>query len=209
MGIGAAMRLGGVGTTALLAACAFGVVETPLRGPAPRSVLVLLPRDRTGLPDRDVRSLAFGADRALQERGYRALPLDVGFALASRCGDVADAAPGLDELQQLQRAADVDAVLQIVVDGWDLDDDRRLGAATWDIEWELVAVKDGQQLWRHRERGSWHRAPPEREDPTRAPDAEPPTLPFGSLRPRDFRDADDLAATLHRAAMARLPRRQP
>ncbi len=198
---------------ALAAACALGgVTETPLNGPAPRAVLVLPPRDGTGIPRRDLRGLASQLDRALQQRGYRSLPIDVGFDLARQAGwGASDAgastAPDAAMRQRLLQAAAVDAVLELTMDRWDATGERPLRSAEWDWTWRLVALADGAELWRHREQGQYHMAPQDQGDRTQAPDAEPATLPFGTLRPRAYRDATELAAALHRAAMARLPQR--
>jgi hypothetical protein len=199
--LGAAMFASGCGAPP--------VAVTPLRGPAPKGVLVLPPQDDTGAGRRDARDLAWFADRALQERGYRALPLDVGFDLARRFGP----GPGQPllpaDLLRLGRAAAVDAVLTIDVAAFETEGSRPLQSAQWDVAWTLVGVADAAPLWQYRGRGTWHRAPPDPGDLMRPIDAEPEVVPVGGMRPRDFRDERELAATLHRDAMARLPRREP
>src|SRR5262245_26434462 len=197
---------------AAVLACGCGaapVAVTPLRGPAPKGVLVLPPHDESGSGRRDARDLAWFADQALRERGYRALPLDVGFDLARQFGP----APGQPllpaDLLRLGRAAAVDAVLTIDVAAFETEGGRPLQSARWDVTWTLIGVADAAPLWHYRGRGTWHRAPPEHGDLLEPTDAEAAVVPFGGLRPRDFRDERELAATLHRDAMARLPRREP
>lgn len=190
----------------LAGACAFGeVAVTPLAGPAPRSVLVLAPVGR-GDELRDLRGLAVGADRALGERGYRAIPVEVGRAILRQCGLENVAEPAASDLRGLAQAADVDAVLAVDITRFELEGDRPLRAATWDLTWRLRATGDGAELWRHREAGGWRRSDDDRREERLGPDGEPATLPFGALAPVGYRDPEDLVLALHRAAMARLPR---
>jgi hypothetical protein len=192
----------------LFAACQIGGVEpTPLRGEAPASIMIARPRNASGIPDRELLDVLAGSDTALRERGYRVLPLGVGFDLAQRQGlDSAAFAPA--DLARLQLTADVDAVLFVEVSTW-APVGRVLESARWNLEWRLLATRGGGELWSHRDAGTWQEAPARPLDPTRAPDAERDVQPFGSAAAPHFRSAEELALSLHRAAFARLPARAP
>jgi hypothetical protein len=192
---------------AALAACAINAVPTtPIAGPVPVVVLVMPAHADPASPQLDVRGLESGADGALRDRGYRALPLDIGRDLLARSG-VDAAQPTVDQLRRLRIDANVDAVLAVVARRWRVDGDP-LAAADWDLSWSLRSTVTGAEIWRHDDAGSWRRAPVPVVDPNRSPDAFPDVQPFGSTTPTAFGDAGDLLRTLHRAAMARLPRSQ-
>jgi hypothetical protein len=191
----------------LLAACHVGgVPTTPLRGEVPDSILIARPRNSTGVPDRELLDVLAGADTALRERGYRVLPLAVGFDLARRHGFDSDSFEPRD-LGHLQLTTDVDAVLIVDVRAWTTVGSV-LEKAHWDLEWRLFSARDGGELWSHRDAGSWQPAQGEPLDPTRRPDAERDVIPFGRRTPEHFLSAAELALALHRAAFARLPARQ-
>ncbi|MGE3175127.1 MAG: GNA1162 family protein [Planctomycetota bacterium] len=190
-------------------ACRVGAVETtPLRGPSPRAVLVLPPRNGTVVPDRSVRGLASFVDDALRERGYRVLPLDVGFDLARKYGAPSPGEDDVGALQRLRLQAGVDAVLILDVRVWDVTPGRGVQpeSASWDMVWRLVATGDGGLQWEQRQQGSWVAGAAERLDPTRAIDAEPLPATIGGERPPQFRSERELLRALHRTALARLPR---
>lgn len=188
----------------LAAGCRVAEVEVvPLRGPVPASVLVLPPVDATGAPDVDVDAVATGADRAVRDRGYRVLPLRVGFDLARRHG-VDPRAPGARELLVLGRDAGVDAVLVIEVRDWQFTDGAER-SARWDLQWRLVATRDGSEQWSFASRDRW-RPPRERPAPVDRPSEEPDRVPFGTPAPPEYRSGAELAAALHAMAMARLPK---
>lgn len=193
----------------LLPGCRIGEVPTtPLLGPAPEGVLVLSPRNRTGIPDRVLLDVVAGVDTALRERGYRVLSLPVGFDLLRQQGIDPAGELSAEDGVRLKLTADVDAVLVIDVHGWQ-SSGRVLESATWDLDWRLLSTHSGGELWRHHDAGSWRPAPSRPLDPTRAPDAEPDVQPFGSSPSPVFRDAGELALALHRTAFQHLPRRLP
>lgn len=191
----------------LAGACRVGeVATTPLAGPVPEGVLVLPPVDLTPRPDADVRGLATGADEALRDRGYRALPLAVGFDLARTYGFLPGQPLDRGALFRLHRASAVDAVMLVEVEEWAVEGDppRR---ANWHVRWRLLPTRSEGVLWEHAEQGSWARRLPER-DPFRREGEEPEVIPFGGLEPVEYRSPVELIRALQRSAMARLPRRE-
>lgn len=191
-----------------VASCSWSSVPTtPLRGETPASVLVLVPQSMRVGPQADLRSLAFGADRALVARGYRALPLGAGFDLARRYGQVSGGETEEEALRRLHFQAGVDAVLHVEVADWEVSGERRFEHARWDLTWRLCSTKGGAEIWRHRLQGQWHRV----DDPmTHATPVseEPPPVEVGGSRAMSFASERDLVASLHRAAMERLPERE-
>ncbi|MEQ1631714.1 MAG: hypothetical protein ABL997_05040 [Planctomycetota bacterium] len=195
----------GLATVVVLAACgAARVGTTPFSGPPPTAVLVVPPRS-IGAPDSiDVRGLSFGADRALQTRGYRSLPLGAGFDLWNRFGASRKDEPEAEVLRRLQHQAGIDAVLVLEVSDWRVDQDNRLRSADWDITWRVLSAATGDEVWRHRLQGHWTRT---QEPPTqaRAWTEEPPPVEIGGTRAESFANERDLIAALHRSALLRLP----
>lgn len=190
------------------ASCSWSTVPTkPLRGDSPSSVLVMVPRStRTG-PQPDLRSLAFGADRALVLRGYRALPLGAGFDLARRYGQVTGGETEEEALRRLHFQAGVDAVLYVEVADWEVTGERRFENARWDLTWRLCSTKGGGELWSHQLQGQWHRVDDPMSHATPVSE-EPPPVEVGGSRAVSFASERDLVASLHRAAMERLPERE-
>lgn len=191
----------------VVAGCRLGTVPaTPLAGPSPRS-LVIAPLANRGVAA-GVDGLLAGVEQAMRARGYRVLPLGVGHDLIAQqelLPVVHLEAPGL---RRVKDALDVEAVLLVEVFAFDAEP-QPFDAASWDLQWRLLSTTTGGVLWQHREQGTWHRPLGEPIDPTRAPGAEQPVLPFGQAAPPVFRSVADLAMSLHRTAAARLPRHQP
>ena len=189
----------------VLAACGSArVATTPFSGPPPTAVLVLPPRALGTGDSVDLRFFAYGADRALQSRGYRSLPLGAGFDLWRRFGASRPDEPEVDVLRRLQHQAGIDAVLLLEVSDWRVQQDSRLRNADWDVTWRMIEAATGAEIWRHRLQGQWSRA---QESPTQARTwtEEPPPVEIGGTRGESFASERELAAGLHRSALARLP----
>jgi len=180
------------------------VSTTPIRGEVPSSVIVLPLRNSSGQPLVDLAALASGADQAVRARGYRVLPLQVGFDLVRDHGFGVGIEPDRAVMHRVFLATGVDAVLLIDVESWSVGG-RPLETAAWSILWRLISTKGNGELWSHREEGEWARRAAPTLDPTLAADSEPDVLPIGTLRDRDYRSAVELVGVLHRTAMARLP----
>ena len=186
-------------------ACGFGsVAQKPFDGPAPSSVLVLPPVARREGLALDAREFAFGADRAIVARGYRALPLGAGFDLAKRCGVLDTVEPEPDALRRLQQQVGVDAVLRLEIDAWDSDGADRFSSANWDLTWRLLSTETGAQIWSHRLQGHWQK-PFDAPDLMKRDNGEPEVAVGGGARPEVFRSERELIAALHRSALARMP----
>ena len=196
----------GLGCVALvLAACTIGRVEsTPFEGPAPSAILVLPPVSlREGLV-MDLRGFAYGAERAIAERGYRALPLGAGFDLAQRCGALTGDQPEPDALQRLQQQVGVDAVLRIEISAWEVEPGARFSGASWDVTWRLLSTESGVVLWQHRLQGNWRKVA-EMPDHLRRDEMEPQPALIGGTRPQSFASERELVFALHRSALSRMP----
>ncbi len=196
----------GLGCVALvLAACTIGRVEsTPFEGPAPSAILVLPPVSlREGLA-MDLRGFAYGAERAIAERGYRALPLGAGFDLAQRCGALTGDQPEPDALQRLQQQVGVDAVLRIEISAWEVEPGARFSGASWDVTWRLLSTESGVVLWQHRLQGNWRKVA-EMPDHLRRDEMEPQPALIGGTRPQSFASERELVFALHRSALSRMP----
>ena len=196
----------GLGCVALvLAACTIGRVEsTPFEGPAPSAILVPPPVSlREGLV-MDLRGFAYGAERAIAERGYRALPLGAGFDLAQRCGALTGDQPEPDALQRLQQQVGVDAVLRIEISAWEVEPGARFSGASWDVTWRLLSTESGVVLWQHRLQGNWRKVA-EMPDHLRRDEMEPQPALIGGTRPQSFASERELVFALHRSALSRMP----
>ena len=196
----------GLGCVALvLAACTIGRVEsTPFEGPAPSAILVLPPVSlREGLV-MDLRGFAYGAERAIAERGYRALPLGAGFDLAQRCGALTGDQPEPEALQRLQQQVGVDAVLRIEISAWEVEPGARFSGASWDVTWRLLSTESGVVLWQHRLQGNWRKVA-EMPDHLRRDEMEPQPALIGGTRPQSFASERELVFALHRSALSRMP----
>ena len=196
----------GLGCVGLvLAACTIGRVEsTPFEGPAPSAILVLPPVSlREGLV-MDLRGFAYGAERAIAERGYRALPLGAGFDLAQRCGALTGDQPEPDALQRLQQQVGVDAVLRIEISAWEVEPGARFSGASWDVTWRLLSTESGVVLWQHRLQGNWRKVA-EMPDHLRRDEMEPQPALIGGTRPQSFASERELVFALHRSALSRMP----
>lgn len=194
------MARGAVLAVALLAGCAVLAVEPqPLRGEPPRVVAIWPVVDGEFAA---VRTLQLsGLDAALRARGYEVIAPDVARELLR--GGPADATPATSG-----PLLACDAVLQFVPHEFVAEGSRPLRHAHWRVEWRLVSTRGGGVLWSWSSAGSWAASHDDGRDPHRALDAEPDYVPFGGRRAGNYRDALELVAALHRAAMARLPRRQ-
>ena len=190
-----------------LLGCTLGrVQETPFRGEAPAAVLVLPPVSmRDSATAIDLRGFATGADTAVAARGYRCMPLGAGYDLARRCGVLDTEQPEPDALRRLREQVGVDAALRIEVSHWQVVDDPRFSAASWDVTWRLVSTDNGSELWSHRLQGSWSRAFEPVDHMDRDPTEPQPAEIGGTLRD-SFRSQQELVGALHSAACARLPR---
>jgi hypothetical protein len=188
-----------------LSGCTMGRVEsTPFDGPAPSAILVLPPVSmREGLA-MDLRGFAFGAERAIAQRGYRALPLGAGFDLAQRCGALVGDQPEPDALQRLQQQVGVDAVLRIEISAWEVEPSARFSGASWDVTWRLVSTESGAELWRHRLQGNWRKVT-EMPDHLRRDEMEPQPALIGGTRAESFASERELIFALHRSALSRMP----
>jgi hypothetical protein len=206
--VNGSLRTVWTGASALLIAAAGAcriepVAPTPLAGPMPTALVIAPPRDDTGIVGLG-DAIMSGCEIAMRARGYRVLPLGVGYDLFRTAP--LPPVPGPAELQRVRAAMDVDAVLLVEVLAFDADASP-FDAAKWDLQWRLLSTRTGEQIWQHRETGSWHRDRGGPVDPTQAPDAPPRVQPFGQPPPQNFQSVRDLAAALHRAAASRLPRR--
>lgn len=196
---------GALWASLLLGGCYVPLMEpTPLQGPMPASVVVAPPKlvgEATAAPPELLTEL----ERALRARGYRVLPLDVGFDLIRQFDllpVVHQQQPGLDAVQ---RELGVDAVLLLEVGSWEIDP-QPPWRADYDLRWRLWSTTGGGELWQHQERGRYQQPAVRDFDPTRGADDPRPIQPFGGQGPQQLRDAAALAAQLHRTAMSHLPR---
>jgi hypothetical protein len=140
---------------------------------------------------------------ALAARGYRPTsPAVAAQLLADRGLVVATAPPSIAAAEALA----VDAVLVVVVRGLSARGRAPLLEAQWDLEWRLLAKATGNVLWSHAHRGGYRHRQDDFGDPHRPLDAEPEIVPIGGRGQRPYHSAEELLATLHRLAMARLPR---
>lgn len=186
----------------VLASCHVERVQAvPFAGPAPRSVVVAPLVDLQGDAP---ASLLAGADTALRDRGFRALPLDAGIDLLR--SQAALRPDGSIDLRAVAQRLDVESVLLVEVEHFEADGARRLESARWKITWRLVAAPSGSELWRHEDRGTWQRPAGDAFDPTARPNDDPPVAMIGERLPADHATVAELAASLHLGAMARMPR---
>lgn len=184
---------------AVLTGCRIGGVEPiPLRGAAPRTVLVWPAIDAQFAAWRQV--LFTGLDLAVRRRGYTVVATAVARQLLADAGLDPDGADG----QQVFAATGADAVLRLTVHEFRVQGER-LQRADWDLSWELTATVTGASLWQFSHHGHWDRRPPVDEHPHPRTEEDLPPAMFGDRAP-DFRDAADLMAWLHRFALERLPR---
>jgi hypothetical protein len=186
------------------AACRVGEPEpVPIRGDAPRAVAVWpFPQAPEGA---DVPLLLGGVTRSLAERGYRTTSPEVAAELLRAGGRDAATPPTAEAAATLA----ADAVLFLVVREFAAEGRRPLRDASWDLEWRLLSARSGGVLWSFSHRGTWHPPLARDENPHRALDATPDVVPIGGHRELHFRDAEELLASLHRMALARLPRGAP
>jgi hypothetical protein len=139
-------------------------------------------------------------ERALLERGYRVVPAAIARELLAECpAKVPQDAPG-----DVARLLAVDAVMQFVVRDFVATGTWPLRDAHWDLEWRLVATPGGEVIWSWTSRGAWAPRVGDFGDPHRPLDAEPDVKPFGARGEMTYRDARELVASLHLAAMAHL-----
>jgi len=192
---------------AALGACQVGSVEpVPLRGPAPEVVVVWPMLGTAAQPF--AAQLLTGADAALRGRGYRVLAVAVGAQMLAERGLLAADSVEPGDLARVGMELGVDAVLCLDVREFEVSADR-FADARWDVGWRLLSTRGHGVQWEHAHHGAWRRSDLDTDNPLRPLDAEPDFVPFGGDRSRNFRDVPDLAANLHRLAMAHLPRRGP
>jgi hypothetical protein len=194
-----------IAMTCLLAACHVSAVETtPVAGPRPTGVLVLPARTPADLPEAALAIV--GADAALRERGYRVLPLAVGFDLLRQLP--ADRGEPLSPpgRQWLREHVGVDTVLVLDVAEFAVEEVRTLESARYDLRWRLVSLASGEAVWEYELAGSYHRPVGDSFDPTVQFGQETPPQPIGGAGPPTIRDSNALRASLHRAAFAHLAR---
>lgn len=139
-------------------------------------------------------------DEALRPRGYRVVVSAVAARLLEAAGAGASPVPA-----SAGPALGADAVLELLVRDFEASGERPLRHARWDLEWRLWSTRGGGVLWSFAQRGSFQAAPQAAADPHRPLDAEPDIVPIGGAGASGYRDATELAAVLHRDAMARLP----
>lgn len=196
-------RWGALLATALACAACQGlaVEPLPLRGEVPRTIAVWpFPLSAA---DADSDLVFTGLVQALGARGYRVVSPAVGVQLLAEANLDPSAAPAA-----VGPVLGADALLQIVVRDLQATG-RPLQQATWDVEWRLRSSRDGGLLWSFAHRGTWQPSAADFGDPHRPPDAEPEIVPIGGRGERRFHDAAELVASLHRMAMAKLPRGTP
>ncbi len=191
----------------LLASCSFSSVDlVPLAGPAPQRVTVwpgvggdLGPVSGT---------LLYGLDEALRRRGYRVVAQRVARQMLVDAGvpSPESVLPERTDLGAIGRELAVDAV--VLVDVRDFEVEPRSGDlrhARWDLSWRILSTRDGAELWRYHHGGAWSRSSEQRFDSLERPEPMPGVVPIGGDAGWSFRDAADLAANLHRLALAHLP----
>lgn len=184
----------------LAAACTTAPEPLPVRGELPRTIAVWPDVGAEFAPARDL--LLTGMEQALRARGYAVVPAGVARELLHAATlDAASVTPAASG-----RVIAADAVLQLVPRAFVAVGAQPLHEATWDLEWRLVSARGGGTVWSCPASGSWRRAIDDGRDPHRALDAPPELVPFGG-GPRNWRDAADLVAALHRQALAQLPPR--
>lgn len=189
---------------AVLGGCRVAAVEPrPLAGPPPERVAVWPSVSEAFAADE--AALLTGLDAALRARGYRTLSVAVARQILGDAGlwEAHDEPPR--EPSAAGRALMVDALLTLEVREFDTSPDG-LRDARWDLVWRLCSTRGGGVLWEHAHRGAWSRSAEQPVDASRRLDAEPDVVPLGGEPGFWFRDAADLAANLHRLAMAHLPR---
>jgi hypothetical protein len=186
----------------LLAACHTHRIEpVPIMGTVPESILILPVGPQAGAADLDLASLTFGLDQALAQRGYRALP--GGVAAPVR---VQDGVPVAEDLLGLRREFAADAVMTLDVEHWFFRSEPP-ARAEWSLVWRLWSTSGEGVIWTHRGSGTSAPAPDSSLGVLDRPHEEGAVKPFGSEKPQWFTSTSDLAASLHRLAMAYLPRR--
>ncbi len=194
----------------LCAACSIGSpAVTDFAGDMPSSILVLPPRAAPSMGRLvDVGDAAAGCDLALKARGYRTLPLELGFQVARNRGLVGGQEPAPRQLADLRQHGGMDAVLEILVADWNLAGTPSLQSASWDLEWIVRSAETGEALWRHHHSGSWRREI-ERPDLLQGWTDQPQPVEIGAPARAQFRTGRELALALHRMAFSRLPERRP
>lgn len=189
----------------LFAGCQwFGVAPEPLRGPPPQRILIAPPQSPRG-EAAAAALLANGLEAALRGRGYAVLPYATGADLLAK-HRLLPAALGDDPaaLPELRQVTGADAVLRLDVRHFAADQDRLLERASYDFGWQLVGL-DGAELWSFALRGDYVRPQEQRPLPPQREVGDPMPPLRTADQPQPFRDAAELVAALHKAAMARLP----
>ena len=185
--------------------CLFSAaVETsPIRGEVPGTIAIW-PFVSGGVPP-DADLWFSGMSYHVGRRGYRVIA--PGVAREVLIGS--DIAPALsDDWGAVGRALHADAVLLVEVSSFEARPAGALRHASWDLTWRLVSTRGQGEQWSHRAHGRWRQADRDPMDATRRFDAmasPPPLVPIGGPRIPGFRDARDLLAHLHGAAMESLP----
>jgi hypothetical protein len=194
-----------IAMTCLLAACHISAVETtPVAGPRPTGVLVLPAHTPADVPE--AQQSIVGADAALRERGFRVLPLAVGFDLLRQLPPDRGEPLSPAGRQWLRDHIGVDTVLVLDVAEFALEEARTLESARYDLRWRLVSLASGEAVWEYALAGSYHRPVADSFDPTVQFGQEMPPQPIGGAGPPTLRDRNALLTSLHRAAFAHLAR---
>jgi hypothetical protein len=193
----------------LAAACSLTPVEPiPLAGPAPLTVLVL-PVRAGAVPPEAVAAIEAMAAPELGRRGYRALPASRARAALRARGLAPELSHAYADYAAVARELKADAVLAIRVEQWDAI--RRPGLASFahDVGYSLWDVRpdaDETVLWELRSLDRWE------WQPSQQPPAEPATTLEWYLGETPLRGGDpaersdeDLARSVHRIALRRLP----
>lgn len=182
----------------ILGGCRIGGGEAvPFLGPAPRTILIWPAVAEPFAAQQPV--LFTGLDLAVRRRGYAVVTTAVARQLLSDAG----LSPDTSDVEGVRRATGADAVLRLVVHDFEVQGER-LQRADWDLAWELESLHSGGVLWRFSHHGHWDRRAPVDEHPQPRLDEDHPPVLFNSRMP-NFLDAADLAAWLHRFALARMP----
>lgn len=173
----------------------------PLRGEPPRTIAVWPRAGNEATVGNDV--LLDGLEAALHGRGYQVVASRVAAELLQAASD-GRTEPDPAAMGQVLVC---DAVLQLVVREFTAAGTRPLREARWDLEWRLVSTRGEGVVWSFSNRGSWF--PPQGDfgDPHRPLDAERDIVPIGGDPRITYRNANELAASLHRMALSHLPPR--
>lgn len=189
---------------ALLGGCALArpplPTPIPLRG-APPQVIAVWPLVTEPFQVHRDELLAALAPAA-QRRGYRVISAPV---VEQMLGDYLLLANGVRDLTVVGMRLEADAVIDLDVRRFEVDVDRVLRFAAWDLTWRLESTRGNGTLWQYEHHGNWRANDVDRGDPMRRIDEDPVLAPAAERGPPGFRDAAELLAWLHQDAMLHLP----